>query len=71
MILYMAVTADKYELPICVADSAGELAACVGRRREYVLKLITIHKQKPPKKGMKMIKIICEDDEDDEDDHDG
>lgn len=29
-VLYMAVTADKYELPIAVADTAAELAAIVG-----------------------------------------
>lgn len=26
--IYLAVTADKYELPIAVADSAAELAKC-------------------------------------------
>lgn len=28
--VYMAVTADRYELPLAVADSAGELAALLG-----------------------------------------
>ena len=30
MPMYMAVTADKYELPICVADTARELAEHFG-----------------------------------------
>lgn len=62
MKLYMAVTADKYELPVCVADSAAELGALLGRRREYILKLISMHKKRPPTRGLKIIKIICEDD---------
>ena len=28
--VYMAVTADRYELPICVRDSAAEMAAWCG-----------------------------------------
>ena len=34
--LYMAVTADKYELPIAVADSAAELARMLGRAVDTV-----------------------------------
>lgn len=30
MNLYLAVTADRYELPLAVADSAGELARILG-----------------------------------------
>ena len=30
MKLYMAVTPDQYELPLCVQDSPGELAEALG-----------------------------------------
>jgi hypothetical protein len=30
MIVWMAVTADKYELPVYIADTAAELARIVG-----------------------------------------
>ena len=30
MKLYMAVTPDRYELPLCVQDSPGELAEALG-----------------------------------------
>lgn len=69
MKLYLAVTADKYELPVCVADSAAELGACLGRKREHILKTISNHKKRPPTKGLKLIKITCEDDADDDGRH--
>lgn len=33
MTLYLLVTADKYELPLAVCDSAGEVAELLGRVR--------------------------------------
>lgn len=36
MKLYMAVTADKYELPLVVADSAMELARCLNRNVQSI-----------------------------------
>ena len=30
MKLYMAVTPDRYELPLCIQDSPGELAEALG-----------------------------------------
>lgn len=34
--LYMAVTADKYELPIAVADTAKELSQMIGRSMDVI-----------------------------------
>lgn len=36
MTLYIKVTQDKFELPIAVADTAGELAEMVGTSRNTV-----------------------------------
>ena len=36
MILYMMVSNDKYELPLCVCDTAHELARKVGLSENYV-----------------------------------
>ena len=36
MKLYIAATADKYELPIIVADSAAELARLCGCHRDII-----------------------------------
>ena len=39
--LYIKVTRDKYELPIAVAESAGELAKYCGVTKNSILKSIT------------------------------
>ena len=41
MVLYMAVTSDKYELPIAVADSPLELGEMLGRSRNTILSAIS------------------------------
>lgn len=41
MTLYMLVTADKYELPLAVRDSAGEIADLLGRPRSDIYSAIT------------------------------
>lgn len=41
MIVYMKTTADKYELPIFVADTAKELAEMVGTTVGCVYSLIS------------------------------
>lgn len=40
MILYMAVTPDEYELPLCVAESPAELGQMMGRSKKSVLEAI-------------------------------
>ena len=37
MTLYMAVTADKYELPVVVEDSPGNLAKSLGKNKRYII----------------------------------
>lgn len=41
MKLYIAVSRDKYKLPIAVADSAGELAKMVGVTKNNILSSIS------------------------------
>ncbi len=36
MILYLAVSADKYELPLAVEDSPMKLASRVGKSARYI-----------------------------------
>ena len=36
MALYMKVTDDEYELPVAIADSAGELATMLGKSKYTV-----------------------------------
>ena len=42
MNLYMAVTADRYELPVYVADSVPELARATGRNPASIHAAITL-----------------------------
>lgn len=41
MRVYMIVTADKYELPLAVRDSVGEIADLLGRHRGEIQTMIT------------------------------
>ena len=43
--LYLAVTGDKYELPIAVADTPDELADKMGVRKCTILSVISHAKQ--------------------------
>lgn len=38
---YLAVTPDEYELPLCVAETAQELADKMGIKRESILSNIS------------------------------
>ncbi len=42
--MYIAVTSDKYELPIAVADTSGELAKMLGTTRNNILSSISKNK---------------------------
>jgi len=44
-IVYMAVTADKYELPICVADTVVELARMCGTSENTISSQISRRKK--------------------------
>ena len=41
MVLYIAVTKDKYELPVAVADSVGELSQMTGATKNSILSCIS------------------------------
>lgn len=41
MMIWMKVTDDKYELPLVVANSAGELAKLTGQKRSSICSAIT------------------------------
>ena len=43
--IYMAVTKDKYELPVCIADSAKELASLLGVTPNNVVSSISKHEK--------------------------
>lgn len=47
--LYLMVTADKYSLPLAVADSAIELAEMVGLKRYSILTMLARYKGKHPR----------------------
>ena len=59
MTLYIRTTADKYELPIAVADSPGELARMLGIKAESVYRRMW---QKHP--SPHWYKVEVEEDED-------
>ena len=46
MKLYMMVTKDRYELPLCVADSLDELAVMVDSTKNSIASAISHAKQK-------------------------
>ena len=65
MTLYVAVTNDRYELPIAVAETQTELAIMVGVDISTISKQIKRRaageKECPRKKcGMKFYKVDCE-----------
>ena len=65
MILYVAVTNDRYELPIAVAETQTELAIMVEVNRSTICKQIkkrAAGREECPRKksGMKFYKVDCE-----------
>lgn len=60
MILYMAVTCDKYELPLAVADSTIQLAGMVGVRETTIRSNIVRHCKRSHFK-MKFMRIEVDD----------
>lgn len=51
MIVYMKVTRDKYELPIAIADTVGELAKMTGASKETIFSNISHQKSGRIKNG--------------------
>lgn len=65
MTLYLKVTADKYELPVAVADSASELANMLGLRRDSMWAVFS-KIRKGETRHYKEYKIVEVEDEGDE-----
>lgn len=61
MKVYMAVTADEYELPVAVVDSAAELAEIYGMTKGSVLSALTRESQRKNTKR-KFIRLEIEED---------
>lgn len=60
MILYLGVTPDKYELLLCVSDTAAELARMYGMTPNAVYCNI-YNNQDGTRNGIKFLKIEVED----------
>lgn len=60
--LYMAVTPDRYELPLAVCRSADELGSCFGIKGHTVLANIC-RNETGTKRGAKFIRIEVEEDD--------
>lgn len=60
-ILYAAVTADKYELILAIADTAQELADLTGYSKNTIFSDIS-KKRNGSTRGMKFIRIKTEED---------
>lgn len=54
--MYMAVTADKYELPVAIGETASELARTLGVSTNSILSSIT-KKQSGKCRKMKYVKV--------------
>ena len=65
-ILYMAVTPDKFELPVAVADSLDEMEFMTGITKSNISCAIT-RRRSGKHIGIKFIKIECEEDTEIED----
>lgn len=58
MTLWLAVTKDKYELPLAVADSAAELGAQIGKSRTAIYDAIKYAKKYGKRCSYVRVKII-------------
>lgn len=52
-VLYMAVTNDKYELPVYITDSAGELAKLLGVKKQTIFEVLARGSDERKKKRKK------------------
>lgn len=52
----MSVTADEYELPICITDTVEELAAIYGITRDTIYSTISLNKN-GKRNGYKFVKV--------------
>jgi len=61
MKLYMAVTTDEYELPLCVTETCAELVQFTGRPKSHVLTLLS--RGTKTCAGFKLVRVEIDDDE--------
>lgn len=63
--LWLAVTADKYELPIAVAGTAAELAKMLGVKTHTIIRKVYEHKTGKSKTWLnyKIVKVPEEDED--------
>lgn len=59
--LWLAVTADKYEFPIFIEDTAQKLAEKLGITNSTVVASVTRNKS-GKNKGRKIIKVVIDED---------
>ena len=64
--LWLAVTADQYELPIAVADSIPQLAKMLGMHKNTLYKTYSLHQRGLLKEWVKYKIVKVEDDIEDE-----
>ena len=61
MTVFMAVTGDRFELPLCVANNATEMARYTGSSRSDVYRII--RRNSKTRQGYRILKIDIDDDE--------
>ncbi len=70
MVLYMAVTCDKYEMPLYVTDSRQDIARYLGVTPETVSSMCARNKRKTPPNWsvgniVRVRRVVIDDKEDD------
>lgn len=61
--LYMAVTRDRFELPVAVADSAQELARMVGVSKRTIERRLSDNKHHPGRRSIYHRVLVEDNDE--------
>lgn len=62
MQIWMFVTKDKYEMPLAVADSVGELGQLIGRKKSTICSAMSRAKRRGTR--CRYVKVEVEDDDD-------
>ena len=65
MKLYVAVTADEYELPLYVETSASALARTLGITKDNLFRSIQNHRRTKTASGefVRIERVVCEDED--------
>jgi hypothetical protein len=65
MKLYVAVTADEYELPLYVETSASALARILGIKKDNLFRSIQKHRRTKTASGefVRIERVVCEDED--------